>query len=105
RLALLSPYVKEVSDTLRERLAEAGLSTEVFGSFGEPEEAKVARIAPRSTVDAACALGQQPGVDAVFLSCTNLPTRVAIPEIETRLGKPVFSSNSALAWHLKALSA
>jgi maleate isomerase len=85
RLALVSPYVEAVSQTMRDRLAEAGIS--------------------HSSIEAAAvevATGRD--VDAVFLSCTNLRTLNAIPNIEAALNRPVFSSNQALAWHMAALA-
>ncbi|MCV6594666.1 MAG: aspartate/glutamate racemase family protein [Silicimonas sp.] len=103
KLALISPYIEEVNTPLRSRFSEAGLSTDVFATFGEAQEAKVVRISTTSIVEAATRLGAGPNVDGVFLSCTNLPTRQAIPEIEARIGKPVLSSNQALAWHMKSL--
>lgn len=104
RLALLSPYIETVSAPLRAAFAASGISTDTFGSFGEAEEAKVVRISNRSIIEAACVLGQGPDVDGVFLSCTNLRTFAAIPEIEKQLGKPVLSSNQALSWHMKTLN-
>jgi maleate isomerase len=98
RLALLSPYVEEVSETLRAALAGQGVATPVFGSFAEPSEPAVARIAPEAVFDAARTLGADPSVDGVFLSCTNLPTLPVIEALEQALGKPVMSSNQALAW-------
>lgn len=103
-LALLSPYVGQVSEQLREILAEAGIQTPVFGSFDVAEEATVVRIAAQSIMDAATALAGQRSVDAVFLSCTNLRTLDVIAPLEARLGLPVLSSNQVLAWHLMHLS-
>lgn len=104
RLTLLSPYIEEVSETLRQALDRAGITTPVFGSFDIAEEEKVARISERSIVDAAVSLGRSGDTDALFLSCTNLRTLDAIPRIEAALGRPVFSSNQALAWHMRALA-
>jgi len=104
KLALLSPYVEEVNVPLRSAFAKAGVSTDVFGTFGEAEEAKVVRISTQSVVEAASALGADPMVEAVFLSCTNLRTQAAIPEIRDRIGKPVLSSNQSLAWHMQWLN-
>jgi maleate isomerase len=104
RLALVSPYVESVSQTMRDRLSEAGIETPIFGSFGVAEEAKVARIAQASIEAAAINLAKGTDVDAVFLSCTNLRTLEAIPNIEAALGIPVFSSNQALAWHMSTLA-
>jgi len=103
-IAFLSPYVEEVSVTLRGALHKAGIATPVFGSFDEAEEAKVVRIDGPSIVDAAVALGRNGDCDAVFLSCTNLRTLDVIDEIEAEIGKPVLSSNQVLAWHLCALA-
>lgn len=104
RFALLSPYVEEVSDSLRTAFSTAGLSTDVFGTFCVAEESKVARISCSSIVEAAVALGQDSAVDAVFLSCTNLRTLDAIPHVQARIRKPVLSSNTALAWHMARLN-
>ncbi|QUJ77933.1 aspartate/glutamate racemase family protein [Sulfitobacter albidus] len=102
RLALLSPYVASVSERLRAALGAGGIATPVFGSFNEPVEANVARIDPASTVAAATELARQGGVEAIFLSCTNLRTLAAIPEIEAATGLPCLSSNQVLAWHMGA---
>ncbi|WP_299084459.1 aspartate/glutamate racemase family protein [uncultured Ruegeria sp.] len=104
KFALLSPYIEEVNVPLRRAFAQNGISTDVFGTFGEAEEAKVVRISGQSVIDAATQLGSDPSVDAVFLSCTNLRTLSAIPEIRARIGKPVLSSNQSLAWHMKTLN-
>ncbi len=104
RLAFLSPYVEEVSDRLRAALAASGIETPVFGSFGEGREEVVARIAPSSIRDAALAIGRDDAVEAVFLSCTNLPALAVIDEIEDVLGKPVLASNQVLGWHLCRLA-
>lgn len=103
RFALLSPYIEEVNAPLRAAFAAEGISMDVFGTFGEAEEAKVVRIAQSSVIEAAIALGRDPNVEAVFMSCTNLRTIDAIPKVEAALGKPVLSSNQALAWHMKSL--
>ncbi|MBD3664126.1 aspartate/glutamate racemase family protein [Sulfitobacter aestuariivivens] len=104
RLAFLSPYIESVSRTLRDALAARGIETPVFGSFDEAVESKVAKISQASLYEAAMALGASDAVEAVFLSCTNLRTLDVIPRIEADLGKPVFSSNQALAWHMGVLA-
>ena len=37
--------------------------------------------------------------DLLFISCTALRASLVIDQIEQRIGKPVVSSNQALAWH------
>lgn len=104
KLAMLSPYIEEVNVPLRNAFQAAGLSTDVFGTFGEAQEAKVARITTDSVVEAATSLGSDNNVEGVFLSCTNLKTFNAIPIIREMINKPVFSSNYALAWHMKRIA-
>ncbi|SLN69067.1 Arylmalonate decarboxylase [Ruegeria meonggei] len=104
KFALLSPYIEEVNEPLRQAFAKNGISMDVFGSFGESEESKVVRISRQSVVEAALELGADSAVEAVFLSCTNLRTFDAIPEIQERLKKPVLSSNQSLAWHMRELN-
>ena len=104
RFALLSPYIEEVNAPLRAAFSENGITMDVFGTFGQAEEAKVARISVQSVIEAATELGSDPSVDAVFISCTNLRTIEAIPEIRKRIGKPVLSSNQSLAWHMGRLN-
>ncbi len=104
KLALLSPYIEEVNEPLRSAFSENGLTTDIFGTFGEADEAKVVRISTDSIVGAATRLGADPSVEAVFISCTNLRTIDAMPRIQAQLSKPVMSSNQCLAWHMRRLN-
>ncbi|MDG1531350.1 MAG: Asp/Glu racemase [Paracoccaceae bacterium] len=104
KLGFLSPYIEDVSIHLRTTLEKSSIQSPVFGSFNEGEEAKVARIDTASIVNAGVALGQDPGCQALFLSCTNLRTLDAIPEIEKTINKPVLSSNLVLGWHIAKLA-
>ncbi len=104
RLAILSPYIEEVSAVLRGVLAQNGVDTPVFGSFEEATERKVVQISPASVHDAAAALAASGDVDAVFLSCTNLRTFDVIDGLERATGLPVLSSNQVLIWHLARLA-
>lgn len=104
RLALLTPYTEEVSESLRAALLLQGVETPVFGTFDEPVETNVARIDPSSTRDAAIALGRDTGADAIFMSCTNLCTFGILNDVEAQSGKPAMSSNQAFFWHMFALA-
>ncbi len=103
RIGMVSPYIASVSDPLRKALRAGGITVSASVSFDEIEEARVARINPASIRDAALAVGHG-DVDAVFLSCTNLRTLDILDGLEARLGKPVISSNQALAWHMAQLA-
>ena len=100
RLGMLSPYIAQVSERLQTALADEGITTPVFGSFDVAEEARVVRIDAPSIIAAAEGLAKQGGIDALFLSCTNLRTLGVITPLEARLGLPVLASNQVLAWHM-----
>lgn len=104
RIGLISPYIAEVAGALRAALEAAGFGIAGFASFEEQVEARVARIAPASIRAAALDIGRRPEVEAVFLSCTNLRTLDSIAGLEDELGKPVVSSNQALAWQMARLA-
>ncbi|WP_071674469.1 maleate cis-trans isomerase family protein [Nioella nitratireducens] len=100
RLAVLSPYVEAVNQSLLAALARHGLIVPAFGSFQEEREEYAARIAPQSIISAAETLVNQGDVEGIFLSCTNLRTLDVIDEIEARTGVPVLSSNQVMGWHM-----
>ncbi len=103
-LAIVSPYIETVAEPIRAAFRQAGFDVPATVSFGEEVEARVARIDPVSVRDAALEVGRSGGVQAVFLSCTNLRTLDIINDVENRLGLPVISSNQALAWHMAQAS-
>lgn len=104
RVAMVTPYIESVVAPLRAAFEAHGFRVPQTLSFGEEMEEKVARIDPASIRAAALAVGDDPGVDAVFLSCTNLRTLDIIEDLEVMLGKPVLSSNQVLAWQMAALA-
>ena len=99
RVALLTPYIDEVNQGMRRFFIGQGLEVPVMGSFNHENDNEVARIDARSVEDAVLELGRHPSVDAVFISCTSLRAAERIEALEAKLGKPVTSSNHALAWH------
>jgi maleate isomerase len=103
RISLLTPYEPEVSRTMAVHLEDEGFEISSFGAFGEKEEAKVTRISQTSILEAIEAIGSGVQCDCVFASCTNLRTVDLLKEASSRIGKPVISSNSALAWHIGVL--
>ncbi|MCG6901565.1 MAG: aspartate/glutamate racemase family protein [Rhodobacter sp.] len=103
RIGLVTPYIESVTAPMRAVLDATGYQVAASVSFEEAEEAKVARIDPRSIADAARAAAQR-GVEAVFLSCTNLRTFGIIDALEAELGIAIISSNQALGWHMARLA-
>lgn len=102
--ALVTPYPYDVSRAMMDLLAHEGIAVSAFASFEQPHDPKVARISPRSILDAAVETGAHADADAVVVSCTNLNTFSVIEEAEQRLGKPVITSNQALSWRMARLA-
>ncbi len=60
-------------------------------------------LAPEALVEA----GKQAmaaTADALFVSCTALRASLAVEELERALGRPVVTSNQAIAWHALSLT-
>lgn len=104
RIALLTPYVEDVNLTLRAYIQSQGFTVPAMGSFNEDNDNNVSRISPESMHRAAFQLGRSDLVDGVFVSCTSLRVLDIITDLERALGKPVTSSNHALAWHCLRLA-
>ncbi len=104
RIALISPYVEAVSRALRAAFEASGLTIAAFHSFDEGQESVVARITPGSMFAAIEVGASTPGVEAVFMSCTNLRMGPVLAEAEQRVGIPVLASNQVLAWHMLRLA-
>ena len=104
KVAFLSPYIEDVSATLRSVLNCNGLEIVTFGSFNEASESNVARITLNSIRQAALDLVKESAAEVLFLSCTNLQTLDIIQDLENATGIPALSSNLVLAWHMLKLA-
>ncbi|HEY4162325.1 MAG TPA: Asp/Glu racemase [Dongiaceae bacterium] len=104
RVALLTPYIDSVNRLLRKFVQDRGIEVPAIGSFNEENDNNVARISADSIRRAALELGRHPSVDAVFVSCTSIRVAEMAARLEKELGKPVTSSNHAMAWHALRLA-
>ncbi len=103
RVAVVTPYADAVNAMIARFLATTGLEIAARGTFRAPESAAIGRtpptrVSPGSIAARAVEIGRGP-VDGVFLACTGLRAAGVIAAIEAELGKPVVTSNQALAWH------
>lgn len=104
RIAVLTPYRRDVNEIVRDYIAAKGYAVPVFGSFNEQDDAVVSSIDAASIRSAVRRIVRDRTVDAVFVSCTSVRLVDAVAEIETECGVPVTSSNHALAWHCLRLA-
>jgi maleate isomerase len=104
RIALLTPYIDEINQSMRRYIEARDITVAAMGSFNNGNDNEVARISAASLEAAILELGSQNSVDAVFIACTSLRVASLIEHAEARLGKPVTSSNHAMAWHALRLA-
>jgi maleate isomerase len=104
RVALLTPYIDRINRMMRAFIEARGIAVPVMGSFNHENDNEVARITPASIAAAVEELGRRPEIDAVFVACTSLRVAEHVTAMEAAIGKPVTSSNHAMAWHALRLA-
>ncbi|MCX4508888.1 MULTISPECIES: maleate cis-trans isomerase family protein [Streptomyces] len=95
RIAVVTPYTDSVTRALEDYLGEAGVAVTGRAFLGLTRY--IWKVPYRSVVDMArqAVVG---AADALFISCTNLPTYDAIPQLEAELRMPVLSANQVTMW-------
>ncbi|WP_160310901.1 decarboxylase [Streptomyces sp. 150FB] len=95
RLALVTPYTESVTQSLEDYLGEVGVSVSGRAFLGLTRD--IWKVPYRSVMDMArqAVVG---AADALFISCTNLATYDAIPQLEAELRMPVLSANQVTMW-------
>lgn len=94
-LSVLTPYDEILTDKLHEFLGEAGCSvirSDHLGLGGGIWKVNYRTIAERIIG------ADDPAAEAIFVSCTNLPTYDIIEPLEQALGKPVLTANQLTMW-------
>jgi len=101
RVALGTPYVDFVNQAETRFLEQYGFEvTSMHGlGLGETQEERrgIGRVPPEALYQM-CRTIDRPGAQALFLSCTNVPSIDMIPTLEHEFGKPVVTSNIACFW-------
>ena len=95
RVAVATPYVADVTARLHDFLAEAGVATVSSAHLGL--DAWIWKV-PYETTAQLVRDADSPDAEAVFVSCTNLPTYDLIAPLEHELGKPVLTANQVTMW-------
>jgi maleate cis-trans isomerase len=96
-IALVTPYAAEVNERLKSLLARSSIAVRRMSSFEAANVEELGRIGPdavvaraRETMDKEC--------DALFIACSQLPTRAIVGPLEKEFKRPVWSSIKATAW-------
>lgn len=98
RIALLTPYIGEVNHMVEDYIAARGVTLVRTGFFELADDGERSRVTHQAYDMAADGLARDKTVDALFISCTALRTCSVVEHLEQRIGKPVVTSNQALAW-------
>ena len=101
RIALATPRTDFVNRRETEWLTEQGFDVvSVRGlQLGKTaaERANIGRVPPEVAFRLGASV-DRPEADAIFISCTNLPSLPIVTQLEMKLGKPVITSNQATFW-------
>ncbi|MFF8785198.1 Asp/Glu racemase [Streptomyces sp. NPDC015125] len=97
RIAVVHPYEPPVGRRLHEYLTGEGLEVLSLTDLGLGSVHEIYEVSYEQ-VTAAVRAGVHPQADAVFISCTALPTYDLIAPLEEELGKPVVTVNQATIW-------
>ena len=104
RIAVLTPYRRDVNEFVQECLERGGYEIPVFGSFNEEMDPVVCTIDEDSLRNGIRTLLAETTVDAVFVSCTSIRMMHIVETLEAEFDLPVTSSNHAMAWHCLRLA-
>lgn len=99
RLAVVTPYISQVSQGARAYLGQAGHEVVAVHDLEMLSNLDKGRLDPDASYRATRAL-ERTDVDAIVISCTNWRTSESVTALERDLGVPVISSNLATAWAL-----
>jgi maleate isomerase len=95
RIALVTPYTVSVTRSLEAYVAQAGVTISGCAFMGLTRH--IWKVPYREVV-AMARQAARDDADALFISCTNLPTYDVIPQLEAELRIPVISANQVTMW-------
>jgi len=95
RLATATPYTADLTAGLTGYLREAGIDVVAAAGLGLTSEIWTV---PYDVTAQLVRDTDRADAEAVFISCTNLPTYDVIARLEAELGKPVLTANQVTMW-------
>ena len=101
KISVLTPYSSEVNELEKKFLESHGFRIRSISTL-DTHGLRHSDIDEDLLLDQVKDLGPD-DFDAVFLSCTGLPTITVLGRLEIALGKPVISTNQATMWKLKKM--
>lgn len=103
RVVVATPYLDEVNTAEREYIESRGFEVLEIQGLNLEKDSDMIRVAPEFIFEMALDL-DRPEADAIFISCGALRSVDIIDALEEKTGKPVITSNQALAWDAMRLA-
>jgi maleate isomerase len=95
RVGVVTPYVDELNEKIRESLEADGLEVAAIHGLAITENFAIAEMAPERITEFAVECFEGSEIDLLFASCTNFRAVEAREQIERALGVPAVTSNQA----------
>lgn len=96
RVAVAHPYIASVGERLKGYLSASGF--DVISNLGLGLQPAEISSVPYAEVCELIRESDHPDAEALFVSCTGLPTYDVIAPMERELGKPIITANQATIW-------
>ena len=97
KIVVATPYLDEINTAERDYLEDRGFDVLDIQGLNLERDSDMVRVSPAFLETMAAEL-DRPDADAIFISCGALRSIEVIEALEARTGKPVITSNQALAW-------
>ena len=97
KIAVLTPYPKDVNETVFNYLNENNLTIDSFSSFNLEYDSEIAQVSLESLQKEIAKIDLS-NVDGLFVSCTALKILDVLDKIEKLQNTTIISSNQAIIW-------
>jgi maleate isomerase len=102
RIAVVSPYDQEVDSAEHAFLRAYGFDITKTEHFGVKNSFELADVPLQQMIEAGKRIAA--GADAIFLSCMNVHSHLAVDELEQTTKLPVITATTATAWALMRMA-
>ena len=97
KIALFTPYPEAVNKTILDYFNKKNIKVSSFTSLNLNLDSEFANVDPNYILEISSKL-EMKNADALFISCTALPVLGILSKLESKILKPVLSSNQTLIW-------
>ena len=98
RVSILTPYLQSLNKEVARCFSDRGLDVLNIAGFNLASDADMTGVSLESIYRAGVEICRD-DAELLFISCTALRSAQVVERIEQIIGRPVITSNQALAWH------